>query len=74
MNPLIDAHLCWAASGGAVRVLEATRHTHHAHLTCTSITKHHDNIAHRHLGMVTKAEKGSGVGPTSNLGIRVAAC
>jgi hypothetical protein len=36
----IDAHLCWAASGGAVRVLEATRHTRHAHLTCTSITKH----------------------------------
>jgi hypothetical protein len=62
-NLLIDAHLCWAASGGAVCVLEATRHTRHAHLTCTPTTKQHENVTHRRSGTVAEAERGSGVGP-----------
>jgi hypothetical protein len=62
----IDTHLCLAASGGAVRVLDATRHTHHAHL-CTSTTNHHDDIPHRRSGTVAEASRGSGVGPWTSI-------
>jgi hypothetical protein len=57
-----------------VRILEATRHTRHDHLTCTTIIKHHEIITHRRSGTVAEAERGSGVGPSVNLGLLVAAC